>query len=66
MQWGQFQLLGKKSSGDLFSRICSICSTAELYTEQWLQCWILCVFYCSLEILKISSMAPGKPSVWGG
>ena len=37
-QWGggavgtELQLLGRKSSGDLFSHICSICSTAELYT----------------------------------
>lgn len=30
----EFQLLGRKSSWDLFSHICSICSTAELYTEQ--------------------------------
>lgn len=43
-QWGggavgtELQLLGRKSSGDLFSHICSICSTAELYTEQGLQC----------------------------
>lgn len=28
----ELQLLGRKSSGDLFSHICSLYSTAELYT----------------------------------